>query len=281
MSWAGVMTVLLFLIDHPQHPHFPDVLRRIGALYQDVFFDYSNASTVLTEVIARYPQTEAANQASYDLGRLAITENRLEDARMQFSRLLTRLRTGTLADLARYELSLLHYYKGEFEATDGFTRAMQENTSTDVANDAIAMKVLLIENRGPDSLDVPLRRFSKAALLIRQRKWETALHELEDLEADFGRHPLADDVLFTKAALLARTGQVEKAIQSYLELPLIHDGSFLATRSLFEAAILQEVELGETETAIGTLERILNEYPGSLIINEARAEIRRMRGDEV
>ena len=270
-----------FLIDHPQHPHFPDVLRRIGVLHQDIFFDYTAASTVLTEVITRYPQTMTANQAAYDLGRLAITENRLGDARIQFSRLLTRLRTGELADLARYELALLHFYKGEFEATDGFTRAMQENTSTDVANDAIAMKVMLIENRGPDSLDVPLRKFARTSLLIRQRKWETALHQLEDLEAEIGLHALSDDVLFSKAGLQARTGAIDAAIQSYLELPLVHEGSFLSARSLFEAGSLQETHLGDTDTAIRTFERILTEYPGSLMIKETRAEIRRLRGDEV
>jgi tetratricopeptide (TPR) repeat protein len=270
-----------FLIDYPQHPMFPDVLRRIGLLHQDVFYDYPAAYTVLTEVIGRYPQTVAADQAAYDLGRLAIMENRLEDARLEFSRLLTRLRTGDLADLARYELALLHYYKGEFETAQGFTQAMQENTSTDVANDAIAMKVMLIENRGPDSLDVPLRRFAKTKLLTRQRKWDVSLHQLEDLLEEFGSHPLADDMLFDKAELLARTSQPELAIQAYLELPLFHPSSFLADRSLFGAATIQERMLGDSEAAILTYERILKEYPGSLLINSAREHIRRLRGDEV
>ena len=270
-----------FLIDYPQHPMFPDVLRRIGLLHQDVFYDYTSAYTVLTEVIGRYPQTVAADQAAYDLGRLAIVDNRLEDAKLEFSRLLTRLRTGELADLARYELAQLHFYKGEFETAQGFTEAMQENTSTDVANDAIAMKVLLIENRGPDSLDVPLKKFARNKLLTRQRKWEPALHQLEDMMAEFGSHPLADDMLFDKAELLARTAQPELAIQAYLELPLIHPASFLADRSLFGAATIQSSMLGQTEAAILTFQRILTEYPGSLLVTRAREEIRILRGDEV
>ncbi|NQV73867.1 tetratricopeptide repeat protein [bacterium] len=270
-----------FLIEYPQHPFFPDVLRRIGLLHQDVFYDYTSAYTVLTEVIGRYPQTIAADQAAYDLGRLAIMENRLEDSKLEFSRLLTRLRTGELADLARYELALLHFYKGEFETAQGFTEAMQENTSTDVANDAIAMKVLLIENRGPDSLDVPLKKYAKTKLLTRQRKWEASLHQLEDLMEEFGSHPLADEMLFDKAELLARNAQPEQAVQSYLELPLIHPASFLSDKSLFKAALIQSTMLGQKEAAIATFQRILTEYPGSLLLTRAREEIRILRGDEV
>ncbi len=269
-----------FLIEYPQHPQFPDVLRRIGSLQQDVFFDLTAAETVLKEVVARYPQTDAANQAAYDLGRLAVTQNRLEDARIQFSRLLTRLRTGDLADLARYELAQLHFYKGDFDAADSFTRAMQENTSTDVANDAIDMKVLLIESKGPDSLNTPLRRFARIQLLTRQRDYQVALNQLDDLMNEFGQHALADDMLMEKAQLQARTGDTESAIMTYLQLPLLHPASFYGAQSLVEAASLQ-ARFGSPDEAVATYQRVLTEYPGSLLIPTVREAIRALRGDEL
>jgi len=269
-----------FLIEYPQHPQFPDVLRRIGSLQQNVFFDLTAAETVLKEVVARYPQTDAANQAAYDLGRLAVTQGRLEDARIQFSRLLTRLRTGDLADLSRYELAQLHFYQGDFDAADSFTRAMQENTSTDVANDAIEMKVMLIESKGPDSLNTPLRRFARIQLLTRQREYDVALHQLDDLMEEFGQHALADDMLMQKAGLLARTGQIEEAVSAYLQLPLLHPDSFYGARSLVEAAGLQ-ARFGSSDEAIRTYQRVLTEYPGSLLIPRVRESIRQIRGDEV
>ena len=276
----ALATYQRFLIEFPQHPQYPDVLRRIGTLQQDVFFDLSAAETVLTEVVARYPQTDAANQAAYDLGRLAVTEGRLEDARIAFTRLLTRLRTGDLADLARYELALLHFYQGDFEAAESFTRAMQENTSTDVANNAIDMKVLLIESMGPDSLNTPLRRFARIQLLTRQRDYDVAAHQLDDLMAEFGQHALADDMLMQKAELQARTGMTAEAISTYLQLPLIFPRSFFGARALLEAAALQ-VESNEEAAAMQTYQRMLAEYPGSLLIPRVREAIRRLRGENV
>ena len=269
-----------FLIEYPQHPQFPDVLRRIGSLQQDVFFDLVAAETVLKEVVARYPQTEAADQAAFDLGRLAVTQGRLEDARIRFTRLLTRLRTGDLADLARYELALLHFYQGDFPAAESFTRAMQENTSTDVANDAITMKVLMIESMGPDSLNTPLRRFARIQLLTRQREYDVAEHQLDDLMEEFGRHALADDMLMQKAELQARTGRIEEAILTYQQVPLLFPQSFYGALSLVEAADLQAT-FGLEEDAMHTYQRILTEYPGSLLIPRVRESIRLLRGEEV
>lgn len=270
-----------FLIEYPRHPHFPDVLRRIGRLQQDVFYNYEEAEAVLTEVIGRYPSTVAADEAAFDLGRLAVMQNRIGDARIRFSRLLTRLRTGDLADRARYELALLHFYTGQFDVALGQTAAMQENTSTDVANDAIELKVLIIENRGPDSLDTPLTRFARVRLVERQRDFEEALHLVGDFLSDHGEHPLADDARFRRAELETSLGRYDDAVQTYLEIPLMHPQSFLGDRSIFRAAMVTADRIGDTDRAAELLERLLTEYPGSLLLDEARTEMRRLRGDEV
>jgi len=98
---------------------------------------------------------------------------------------------------------------------------------------------------------------------------------------EFGGHSLADDMLFENAALQAMTGDISGAIQLYLELPLVHPTSFFGARSLFQAARLQADQLDDKELAIRTYERILLEYPGSLLTTDTRNAIRVLRGDEV
>lgn len=270
-----------FLLDYPQHPHVADVLRRMGRLHQDVFMEFESAEQVLSEVIARYPATVAADEAAFDMGRLAVTTDRLTDARIRFSRLLTRLRTGELADAARFELARLHFYQGEFDAALGLAEAMQENTSTDVANDAIELKVLLNENRGPDSTDTALRRFARAQLEHRQRQTGSAILTLNYLLDEFGDHPLADDARFLRAGLLLDAGRLDDAMQAYLELPLLHPTSYMGDRSLYNAAGLAADRLADPEQAIALYERILTEFPRSLLVRDARNQIRILRGDRV
>ena len=53
----------------------------------------------------------------------------------------------------------------------------------------------------------------------------------------------------------------------------------LADDALFGMAELHEEQLGDPDTAQGLYERLLNEYPGSLYVVEARKRFRRLRGD--
>lgn len=270
-----------FLRSYPNHPAYPEVLRRIGHLQQDVFFDLGEAESTLQEVLARYPNTDAANQAEFDLGRAAILRGNLEEARVRLTRLEERLHTGELAEQARYELALLHFYNGEFDAAQTLAEVMDVNTSTDVANDAIELKVVLIENKGPDSLNTPLRTYARARLLLRQRQAQTALDTLDTLLERVGNHPIADETRFLRATALREMGQARDAFEAFAEIPLTHPKSFLADRSLFEAAEIQERALNDRTGALETYARLLDQYPGSLLANEARLRIRRLRGDGV
>ncbi|MFQ5568582.1 MAG: tetratricopeptide repeat protein [Rhodothermales bacterium] len=268
-----------FLQTYPTHPFYPDVLRRMGRLQQDVFFNLGEADAALTEVAKRYPNTQAAYQARYDLGRIALMRGSLDEALLIFTRLIDQLRIGELAEQARFERALIHFYRGEFEAAQTLVSVLDENTSTDVANDAIELKVLLFENKGPDSLSTPLKHYAEAALLHRQRRSKEVVRHLDALLEQFGTHPLADDARFLRASALREAGRTEEALAAFGELPLIHPNTHLADRSLFMAAEIQELDLHNREGAIETYTRILTEYPGSLLVPEVRLRVRLLRGD--
>lgn len=276
---SALSTYRVFLERYPLNQLYADVLRRIGHLQQDVFFDLSAAENTLAQVIGRYSRTTAADEAALDMGRLHLMKNDLVRSEIQYSRLVARLRTGDLADTARLELALLHFYRGQFDSALALTTALQENTSADVANDAIELKLLLIENKGPDSLDTPLRLYSEAVLSKRQRRHTDALAILDDLIENTGDHALMDEIRFERADLLRTMGRYRESFLAFAEISLIHPGSFLSDRSMMAAALLQSDVLDDRPGAIVTLSRLLGEYPGSLLSSDARKLIRNLRGD--
>ena len=278
---AALDNYRIFLQAYPSHSAYPEVLQHIGRLQQEVFYALGDAESTLKEVIDKFPSSVAYQEANYDMGRIAVLRGDLPKARLIFSRLEEELRIGELAERARYELALIHFYQGEFDAAYTLTQVMNENTSTDIANDAIELKVLLFENKGPDSLNVPLNIYSQAALAARQRLHSQALSSLDSLMVQFGNHPLMDDARFLKASTLRDIGRSEDALAAYLEFPLIHPESFFVDQSLFNAAQMYEYELGKEDLAIDTYTRLLTEYPGSLLIPQARERIRILRGDGI
>lgn len=270
-----------FMNAYPGHRLFPEALRRVGTLQQEIYFELLSAEQTFLEVLKQYPTDEAAAAAEYELGRLALLRGDLDPARMAFSRLVERLGSGELADRARYELALIHFYNGEFEAAGTVAEAINRNTSSLTANDAIELKVLLLENTGPDSLSTPLRTFARAHFLQRQRRPADAIETLDKLLAEHGTHALADDARFLRAQALRDAGQSEAAAAAFAEIPVIHPASFRADRSLFMAAEIMERDLGDTPGAIDMYTRLLTEYPGSLLVAETRSRIRTLRGDNV
>lgn len=263
-----------YLDTYPNRDAVPTVLLKLGRLQQDVFLDLDAAAPTLRTVADEYPDSDAADEARYDLGRLALMRGDFSEARLAFSRLVEQLRTGDLADRARYELALLHFYQGEFETTLTRLRNVNTNTSSDVANDAIELKVLLLQNRGPDSLDTPLRHYATARLEHRQRAFNPSLATIDTLLTTYGDHPLADEARFLRARVLRDQGRPEAALTAFTELPQLFPQSPLADRSLYQAAQLQEQSLDQRGAALDTYTQLLERYPSSLLADKARARIR-------
>ena len=155
------------------------------------------------------------------------------------------------------------------------------HTSTDVSNDAIELKILLLENRGPDSLDMPLRRYAGALLAREQRRPLAALDSVDALLSMYPSHALADEARFLRGEILLTVGRRQEAYETFAEIPLMYPASFLADRALFEAAGVLSRESDKKEEAIAAYRRLLSEYPGSLFADKARDHIRRLRGDGV
>ena len=273
---AAVEAYRTYLQQYPSRDAYPTVLQKLGRLQQDVFLQLNEAGLTLREVVNRYPESEAADEARHDLGRLALMRNDLSAARLAFSRLVERLRTGDLAERARYELALLRFYQGEFETAMAQIRSTNTNTSTDVANDAIELKVLILQNKGPDSLNTPLRHFAEARLQKRQRRFDQALATIDTLLTTHGQHALADEARFLRASVLREQGRSDAAVTAFAEIPAMFPRSPLADRSLFEVAQLQEA-LGKPASALATYTKILEDYPSSLLAADARERIRALQ----
>jgi len=265
-----------FLQSHPGHTAYPDALLQLGTLQFDVFRALDEAEATLTQLVSNHPQTDAADEGQYHLGRIALARDSLERARLLFSRLAASAQSSDLADRAQYELALLHFYKGEFDAAMARTEATSETPSADVANDAIELKTLLQENRGPDSLDTALRTFARARLYERQHAHGRALAALDTLLQNHPRHPLTDNVRFRQAEIYLAQRDTTAALDAFRALPERHPRSPYADRSLFRTASLLEAR-GRPTAAVEAYNRLLTEYPTSLLAGDARGRLRALR----
>ncbi len=270
-----------FLRQYPTHPSEPVALRRLAGLQKDVFRDYGQAEALLRDVLARFPNGPVAAQARLDLGEVALLRDDLGAARAAFTQVEESERIGESAELARLELARLEFYEGHFDMATTRAQAMNRNTATDVANDAIALKLLLSENSGPDSTSAALRTFARAQLLQRQQRPALALDAVDELLAAYPEHALADDAHFLRAEILRALGRFDDALALLTAFPEQFPDSYLTDRSLFTVGEIHERDRADPQAAMAAYADLLARFPGSLLAPEARARIRRLRGDGV
>ncbi len=270
-----------FLRDYPVHPSQPVALRQLAGLQKDVFRDYGQAEALLRDLLARFPNGEVAARARLDLGEVALLRGDLSAAQVAFSQVEETERIGEAAELARLELARLAFYEGNFETAKTRAQAMNRNTATDVANDAIALKLLLSENGGPDSTSAALRTFARAQLLQRQQRPMFALAVVDSLLAAYPQHALADEAHVLRADVLRSLGRSADALAVLTAFPDQFPDSYLTDRSLFTVGEIYERDLADPDSAMAAYADLLARYPGSLLAPEARARIRRIRGDGV
>ena len=279
---AALASYEAFLEQFPGHPQVPEALRRMGALQHTEFYNYEEARTTLTEVAQSYDGSPAALQARFDLGRLEVDQSNLMEARKIFESLETQLSPHhVLAEKSRYERALIEFYVGNLSNAANLVESIRQHSDSEVANEALALKLLILENPGPDEINLGVQQYAGVASFIRQRRYEEAIILSDTLLYNWSQHPIADDARFLRAQALHGASRLDDALLAYGELSLIHPDSPLADHALFEYASLLDRELGQESEAIEAYSSLLERFPGSVLAPKVRARIRELRLAEV
>jgi tetratricopeptide (TPR) repeat protein len=181
-------------------------------------------------------------------------------------------------DEATFRLAQVEYFSGKFtEATERLS-TLTVNLKADYANDALELQAFLEEN--VSSAPAALARCVTADFLAQQRKYNDAIAVLQDLPGRYPGAPLIDDVLLRMSTLFAASGRYPEAIAACERLLTeFKETSTLADRAQFQVGEVYEFGLHDASRAITAYEKLLANYPKSVMGNLARQRIRHLRGE--
>lgn len=267
-----------FAETYPAHPSTPDALVRLGRLLVDGG-DAAEAQRLLDDVRRRFPRTPAADDAAFEAARLLVRQGQVEEAIAAFDALAQRLGTGALADRARFEQATALLFRQRYDEAQTLLGDLGDRAASDAANDALALGLIVQEARA-DSASTDLGRYARALLRLRQGRAAEAADSLTALAAPLVRQPYAppilDDVLALRADALRQAGNAVFAAEAYDDLTRRFPRSIHADAALLALADLYAGPLVDPASARGALERLLQDFPGSLLADEARARLRRL-----
>lgn len=280
--------------------------------------EYSAAIEEFRAIAAAYPSTEFAARAWYEIGSIQYEKYfDLDAARVSFNaarnalplpsalRYDIAMRIGDIevahgdtaaasaqylivaaapnalpdqGDKANFRLAEMDYFSGLFASAIERLGALSLNVKADFANDALRLHAFLQENApvAPEAL----KTFAGADFMVRQRKNDEAVALLKAILERYPKAPLADDALFRLGMIEEASGQYSDALAAYVRvLSDFRDTSPLLDRAQFYVGEIYQFGLKDNAQALSAYERVLTDYPHSVLTSAARKRIRQLRGE--
>ena len=213
------------------------------------------------------------------LGDIFLMEGEYNKAKLKYAEVEERFKDEQISAMAKYRSARLSYFKGDFEMAKARLKTLKDNTSDDIANDAIQLFLLIVDNTGLDTNLVPMTTFAKAQLLIYQKNYAAALPLLDSLQYQFPSHALTDDILWEKANIWYQRGDIDKTLNLLDKILTTHGEDVCGDDAFFLKAEIYDYSIKSKEKALELYLQFLTKYPGSLYKVEVRKRIRKLRGE--
>lgn len=227
--------------------------------------------------IAKITQAEC----KLELGDIYLFTGNVWDSDLLYAQVDKDFKHDPLGQEAKFRGARLDYFRGDFLWALGQLDVLKSATSQLIANDALALSLLISDNMGLDSTTDALLLYSRADLLSYRNKNDESLQTLDSLIREYPDHSLLDEAWF-KMAMIMDQKRNWAAEDSLFGLILSKDSaSVLADDAMYRRGMLYENKFNNKEKAMEIYQDFLMKYPGSLFVVDARKRFRILRGDVV
>jgi tetratricopeptide (TPR) repeat protein len=218
-------------------------------------------------------------ECKLELGDILLYRGDIWDASLLYSQVDKALKNEPIGSEAKLRNARLSYYIGEFGWAKAQLDVLKAATSKLIANDALELSLLIMDNMDLDSTYRGLSYYARADMLSFMNRDEEALTVLDSIKMLGLYHSLDDEVLFRKAEIFTKMGKYEESDSLLAKVISDYPYDILADNALFKRAELQEYAFSNDELAMELYQTILTDYSGSLFVTEARKRFRNLRGD--
>lgn len=213
------------------------------------------------------------------LGDILVYEERFNEALITYAQVQSALKNDVLAQEARFRGAQTSYFKGDFAWAQTQLKVLKSASTQKMANDALALNLLISDNTVEDSTQTGLKAFAYAHLLMHQNRSSEAITAFKALLETQKGTRIEDDALFKLAELYQETGQFDLAKTSLEALLDHYSDGVLADDAHFSLAKLLEGPLNAKQDAMTHYENIIFNHTNSIYFVTAQKRYRVLRGD--
>ncbi|WP_310991565.1 tetratricopeptide repeat protein [Aequorivita marina] len=216
-----------------------------------------------------------------ELADILVSDEKFNAALIYYSQIQNKVKNDVLAQEARYKVARTSYFKGDFEWAQVQLDVLKKSTSQLMANDAIALSLLIRDNSLEDTTQTALKKYARADLLALQERNNEAINTLDELLTNHKGEKIEDEAWLKQGELYEKLGAFKKAESNYLKIIEFYGDDILADDAHFRLAKIYEEKLDEPEKAKAQYEQLIFNFADSIYFVEARKKFRTLRGDAI
>jgi tetratricopeptide (TPR) repeat protein len=282
-----------FITEHPDNTNSFEAKRNEAILYATYLDEEDKAIALLDELIAN-PRTplQLKSKVKLDLGDIYLLKGEPWESTLLYSQVEKSLQESPLGYEAKLKNAKLSYYKGNFQLAQEHLDILKEATTREIANDAMELSMRIKENIAFDSAGEALKAYASIELMLYQSKTQQALDAIKLLKEgsssnndssanrlSFSNHTILDDVYWLEANIRMQRGEFIESISLLQRILDEYPEDILVDDAYFLQGEIYERQLNNKDKAMEIYREFLNKFPGSVFAAEARKRFRVLRGD--
>lgn len=257
-----------------------EALRSKALLHAFYLDEFDSAILILENIIdLNGINSTFKGKCKLDLGDIYLLIDQPWESSLLYSQVEKSHKETTIGYEAKLKNARLSFYKGEFSLAQEHLDILKEATTREIANDAMALSLLIQDNTAFDSVNAALYEYASIELLLFRNKKLQAMDSLNKLIHKYSNHNIIDEALFMKAKINQELGNFEDAIVDLMKIVTSYNYDILSDDAYYLIGTIYEDNLGDEEKAMEIYQDFLKKYPGSLFVADARKRFRNLRGD--
>jgi len=218
-------------------------------------------------------------QVKMKLSDVLLIDEKFNQAIIYYAQVEEDLKNDAVAHEASLKMAKASYYKGDFTWAQKQLKVLKSNASQLIANDALELYLLIIDNTVEDSTQTALKKFARADFKLYQNKKEEALAGFKAIQATDKTASIQDVTLLRIGKVYESMGNYDVALQNYQQIIDTYKEGIYVDEALFFSAEIYNKKLQQPEKAKPLYEKMLFEHQDSIYFIEARKQFRLLRGD--
>ena len=233
------------------------------------------AIALLTQTIETVGGKQDKAELKLKLADIYLYKDEVWEATLLYSQVDKSMKEEPLGHEARFKNAQLRYFIGEYEWAESQLKVLKAATSKLIANDAMTLSLVIKDNYEVDTTGTELNRLARADYRIYQQREDEALTLLDDIIAT-GNEISKPHALFRKGEIKEKRKEYADAEQLFLQIVEHYPYSYMADAALMHAALMEQNELKDKESAKQHYEKLIDEYPTSIYTAQAKKNYRKL-----